>query len=85
MATCHKCHSEMHEGTTDMEFLNGGLKITVSNIPAIICDSCSETRIRLAVAKYVNNLVNQIVTFERDMGQKGMANYPRVRTISLAA
>ena len=85
MATCHKCHSEMREGTTDMEFENGGLKITVSNIPAIICGPCGETRIRLAVAKYVNSLVNQIVIFERDMEQKGIANYTHVRTISLDA
>ncbi len=85
MATCHECRSEMREGTTDMEFENGGLKITVSNIPAITCDSCGESRIRLAVAKYVSSLVNQIITFERDMKQKGTANYPRVRVVSLAA
>ena len=85
MPTCHKCRSKMYEGTTNIEFENGGLKITVSNIPAIICDSCNESRIKLTVAEYVNNLVNQITTFERDMEQKGMTNYPRVQTVSLAA
>jgi YgiT-type zinc finger domain-containing protein len=64
MATCPTCRKELHEGLTSLEFQENGLTITVTEIPALVCE-CGEVVIKSSVAEYVSDLVDRIVELER--------------------
>ena len=54
----------MHEGLTSLESYENGLTITVTRIPALVCE-CGEVVIKSSVAEYVSDLVDRIVELER--------------------
>ena len=81
MATCHVCSRELKEGTTTLTFHEDGLVISVSHIPALVCE-CGESQIKAPVAEYVSDLVDEILAFERAQREKA-ARWIPVREIAL--
>lgn len=81
MATCHICGRELKEGATTLTFHENGLVISVSCIPALICE-CGESRIKAPVAEYVSDLVDEVLAFERAQREK-VARWIPVRQIAL--
>jgi YgiT-type zinc finger domain-containing protein len=75
----------MKEGKTNLEFTEDKVKIRVSNIPALVCQGCGESQIKITVAEYIDRLVNQVIDFERSCEERGLRECPHVQEISLAA
>ncbi len=69
MTVCHKCGKELKEGVTTLTFHENGLFISVSHIPALVCE-CGEARIKAPVAEYVSDLVDELLAFERTQREK---------------
>jgi YgiT-type zinc finger domain-containing protein len=83
MATCPICRKELHEGFTSLEFHENGLTITVTRIPALVCE-CGEVVIKSSVAEYVSDLVDRIVELERVHYGEGAKERLYVREVALA-
>jgi YgiT-type zinc finger domain-containing protein len=81
MATCHECGRELKEGVTTLTFHENGLVVSVSHIPALVCE-CGEVRIKAPVAEYVSDLVDEILAFERAQHKK-KAHWIPVHQIAL--
>ena len=83
MATCPICRREVHEGFTSLEFHENGLTITVTRIPALVCE-CGEVVIKSSVAEYVSDLVDRIVELEQVHYGEGAKERLYVREVALA-
>jgi YgiT-type zinc finger domain-containing protein len=83
MATCSICRKELYEGFTSLEFHENGLTITVTKIPALVCE-CGETVIKSSVAEYISDLVDRIVELERVHYGEGAKERLYVREVELA-
>ncbi len=83
MTTCPICRKELHEGLTSLEFHENGLTITITRIPALVCE-CGEVVIKSSVAEYVSDLVDRIVEFERVHYGEGAKERLYVREVALA-
>ena len=73
----------MQEGLTNLEFHENGLTITVTRIPALVCE-CGEVVIKSSAAEYVSDLVDRIVELERVHYGEGAKERLYVREVTLA-
>ncbi|MBL7063225.1 MAG: YgiT-type zinc finger protein [Anaerolineae bacterium] len=89
MATCHVCRilrqssvqEELHEGFTSLEFHENGLTVTITGIPALVCE-CGEAVFKSSVAEYISDLVDEALAFERARREKAAPWIP-MREIAL--
>ena len=73
----------MIQGWTELKFDEDGQSIMVKNVPAFIC-ACGESQVKGSIAKYVNNLIAQILKIEKTTYRKRIIENIHVREIAFA-
>ncbi|MEW6094994.1 MAG: YgiT-type zinc finger protein [bacterium] len=83
MPTCYKCRQKMIQGFTELKFDEDGKSIVVRNVPAFICP-CGESQVKGSIAKYISNLIDEILKIEKTTYRKKIIKDIHVGEIALA-